>query len=320
MISIILTIIAFILIASLYVNQPLTLNLRAYISTIIIGFIITIYHLIHLTIPYDLTSLMLIASLFILIKHRHLFNFKRGRLFLKHMFIYLYRIILLLSACIYISTVEIPIINGLALWFATIAYSTTFAFICYISWSSAYGSHLCSKNVDLIMVLGAGIFTEEVTPMLAERLNCAIKVYESQKHSPYMLVSGGQGPDEPITEALAMKRYLIAKGVPEKRILMEEQSTNTYTNFQYSKPIIEEHFGRRAQFLCVTSQFHILRSLRLANKVGLEFYGLGSHTPYHFFSIALIKDFLGLMYQYKVILTIYFAIIFWVSLIRMIIV
>ena len=88
------------------------------------------------------------------------------------MFIYLYRIILFLSACIYISTVDIPIINGLALWFATIAYSTIFAFICYISWSSAYGSHLFSKNVDLIMVLGAGIFTEEVTPMLAERLNC----------------------------------------------------------------------------------------------------------------------------------------------------
>ena len=144
MISIILTIIAFILIASLYVNQPLTLNLRAYISTIIIGFIITIYHLIHLTIPYDLTSLMLIASLFILIKHRHLFNFKRTSV-LKHMFIYLYRIILFLSACIYISTVDIPIINGLALWFATIAYSTIFAFICYISWSSAYGSHLFSK-------------------------------------------------------------------------------------------------------------------------------------------------------------------------------
>ena len=155
--------------------------------------------------------------------------------------------------------------------------------------------------------------------MLAERLNCAIKVYESQKHSPYMLVSGGQGPDEPITEALAMKRYLIAKGVPEKRILMEEQSTNTYTNFQYSKPIIEGHFGRRAQFLCVTSQFHILRSLRLANKVGLEFYGLGAIHPI-IFQYSAYQRFLGLMYQYKVILTIYFAIIFWVSLIRMIIV
>ena len=79
------------------------------------------------------------------------------------------------------------------------------------------------------------------------------------------------------------------KGVPEKRILMEEQSTNTYTNFQYSKPIIEGHFGRRA-ILCVTSQFHILRSLRLANKVGLEFYGLEPYTL-SFFSIALIKDF-----------------------------
>lgn len=319
MISIILTIVAFILIASLYVNQQLTLNLRSYISTIVIGFIITICHLINLTLPYDLTCLMLMTSIFILIKHRHLFNFKRGRLFLKHMLIYLYRIILFLTACLYISTINVPVINGLALWFGSIAYSTIFAFICYISWSSAYGSHSFSKQVDLIMVLGAGIFTEKVTPMLAERLNRAIKVYQSQKHPPYMLVSGGQGPDEPITEALAMKRYLIANGVPEKRILMEEQSTNTYTNFLYSKPIIEGRFGKSEQFLCVTSQFHILRSLRLAEKVGLKFYGLGSHTPYHFFSIALIKDFLGVMYQYRMILTIYFAIIFWISLLRLVI-
>ena len=80
MISIILTIIAFILIASLYVNQPLTLNLELIFLLLLSDLSLQLF-LIHLTIPYDLTSLMLIASLFILIKHRHLFNFKRGRLF-----------------------------------------------------------------------------------------------------------------------------------------------------------------------------------------------------------------------------------------------
>lgn len=316
MISIILTIIASIIILSLYFTQYLTLNLMSYITTILIGFSIICIHLNTLTFPIDLTFLMLCSSVFILIKHRHLFEIERGRLFLKYMFTYFYKILLFLITCLYISTIPLPIINGLALWFGAIAYSAIFAFICYITWSSAYGSHSFTKNVDLIMVLGAGIFTEEVTPMLAERLNCAIKVFNSQKHPIYILVSGGQGPDEPITEALAMKRYLISNGIPKDRIFMEEQSTNTYANFLYSKPIIQEHFGRQATFLCVTSQFHILRSLRLAEKQKLTFYGIGSHTPYHFFSVALIKDFLGVMYQYKMILTLYFALIFWISMIR----
>ena len=77
------------------------------------------------------------------------------------------------------------------------------------------------------MVLGAGIFTEQVTP-IAERLNRAINVYHSQAKPVYFLVSGGQGLDEPITEALAMKRYLIAKGIPEDIILMENQSEYVY--------------------------------------------------------------------------------------------
>lgn len=318
MISIILTIIAFILIVSLYFDQPLTLNLLSFISTVILGFIIVTYHLITLTLPYDLSIIMIIASILIIMKHRHLFNFSRGRHFLKNMCINAYQLALFLIACFYISTVSIPVINVLALWLSAIAFSTFFAFICYVSWSSAFGSHSFHKNVDLIMVLGAGIFTEQVTPMLAERLNRAINVYHSQAKPVYFLVSGGQGLDEPITEALAMKRYLIAKGIPEDIILMENQSTNTYTNFLYSKPIIETHFKRQSQLICVTSQFHILRSLRLAEKLGLKFEGIGSHTPYHFFSRALIKDFLGVMYQYRLLLTIYFAITFWISILSLI--
>ena len=84
------------------------------------------------------------------------------------------------------------------------------------------------------MVLG-GIFTEKVTPMLAERLNRALSVYQHQTDKCKILVSGGQGPDEPISEALAMQRYLIQHGVPQSSIIMESQSTNTFENFYYSK-------------------------------------------------------------------------------------
>lgn len=79
------------------------------------------------------------------------------------------------------------------------------------------------------MVLGAGIFSEEVTTLLAARLDKALSVYHSQRTKPIIIVSGGQGPDEPISEALAMKRYLIAHNVPENHIFMENQSTNTQT-------------------------------------------------------------------------------------------
>ena len=85
------------------------------------------------------------------------------------------------------------------------------------------------------MVLGDGIFSEEVTTLLAARLDKALSVYHSQRTKPIIIVSGGQGPDEPISEALAMKRYLIAHNVPENHIFMENQSTNTRTNFLYSK-------------------------------------------------------------------------------------
>ena len=83
----------------------------------------------------------------------------------------------------------------------------------------------------MILILGAGIFTETVTPMLASRLDRALKIYKVQSHNCNILVSGGQGPDEPISEALAMKNYLMKCGVSSSSILMESQSSSTYENF-----------------------------------------------------------------------------------------
>lgn len=67
--------------------------------------------------------------------------------------------------------------------------------------------------------------------MLAARLDRALDIYQQQASATKIIVSGGQGPDEPIPEALAMQRYLIAHGVDKTDILMESHSINTYTNF-----------------------------------------------------------------------------------------
>jgi len=159
-------------------------------------------------------------------------------------------------------------------------------------------------------------YNGELLVGIAARLDKALSVYHSQRTKPIIIVSGGQGPDEPISEALAMKRYLIAHNVPENHIFMENQSTNTRTNFLYSKSIIHSMMPTSSQMLCVTSQFHILRALKFAKKAHLSFDGIGSRTPYHFLAQSMIIDFLGLMYQYKTILTIYFAMLFWLAILQ----
>ena len=207
------------------------------------------------------------------------------------------------------------IINSLALWAAIIAFSTIYSFIGYLSWSTAFENHQYYKHVKLIMVLGAGIFSEEVTTLLAARLDKALSVYHSQRTKPIIIVSGGQGPDEPISEALAMKRYLIAHNVPENHIFMENQSTNTRTNFLYSKSIIHSMMPTSSQMLCVTSQFHVLRALKFAKSSSFFRWYWKSYTI-PLLAQSMIIDFLGLMYQYKTILTIYFAMLFWLAILQ----
>ncbi|MBM5933224.1 YdcF family protein [Staphylococcus epidermidis] len=304
------------LIVLLYTKQSFTLNLFSFILYNIIGFVMMTYHMVTVSIPYDMFIIVIVAMILLLIKHRYIFKLQTGRFFILQLSHHFYTVGLFAVSCLYISTIPLIIINSLALWAATIAFSTIYSFIGYLSWSTAFENHQYYKHVKLIMVLGAGIFSEEVTTLLAARLDKALSVYHSQRTKPIIIVSGGQGPDEPISEALAMKRYLIAHNVPENHIFMENQSTNTRTNFLYSKSIIHSMMPTSSQMLCVTSQFHVLRALKFAKKAHLSFDGIGSRTPYHFLAQSMIIDFLGLMYQYKTILTIYFAMLFWLAILQ----
>src|SRR5699024_5512242 len=126
-----------------------------------------------------------------------------------------------------------------------------------------------------------------------------------------IIVSGGQGPDEPISEALAMYRYLVHNNVNPSAITMEDQSTSTFENIKYTKALIEHYYENEPNILCVTSQFHIMRALRFGQKLNIILLAVGNPPAYRFFQIALIRDLLGIMSQYKLLLTNHFATLFW---------
>lgn len=120
-------------------------------------------------------------------------------------------------------------------------------------------------DVDYLIVLGAKIDGTRVSKSLASRLNCAYEYLIEHKDTK-VVVSGGQGSDELVTEAEAMKKYLMEKGIEEGRILMEDQSTNTDQNIAYSRKIIGDD---AASIAIVTNSFHLYRAMKIGQKQGL---------------------------------------------------
>lgn len=133
MFAIFFSIIELILITSLYFKHNLTLNLLSFIISIVISFAICIYHIFTYTLPYDMFLNIFIASLLLLIKHRHLLTITKSRRFLSQILKVIYQFLLFFIVCLYISTIPIPILNGIALWLSSIALSTIFAFVNYVS-------------------------------------------------------------------------------------------------------------------------------------------------------------------------------------------
>jgi len=118
---------------------------------------------------------------------------------------------------------------------------------------------------DYIIVLGAQIKGTNVTNSLRERLDTAYN-YIILNPDTKIIVSGGQGEGEDITEAYAMKGYLVARGIEGSKIMMENRSINTNENMKFSLELIKD---KNASVGIVTSNFHIYRSMKLAKAQGL---------------------------------------------------
>lgn len=135
---------------------------------------------------------------------------------------------------------------------------------------------------DVVIVLGAGINGTEIGSNLKNRLDTAIEYYESNKDA-LIVVSGGKGSGEDISEALAMERYLVSNGVPIESIIKEDASTSTYENFKFSKSILDERLGSgNYRALFITNSFHIFRAESIANDCGfVNITHIHAKTPIH---------------------------------------
>lgn len=134
-------------------------------------------------------------------------------------------------------------------------------------------------DVDYMIVLGARLYGDVPSPALHERLKVAEK-YLQDDTDLKVIVSGGQGPDEYISEAEAMEKYLINKGIDKNRIVIEDKSTSTFENIRNSLNIIKEVDDlENPRVLLVTNKFHVFRSKLLANRLGARAYGLPAEIP-----------------------------------------
>ena len=130
-------------------------------------------------------------------------------------------------------------------------------------------------DYDAVVVLGAQVKPDGVPSVqLSLRLDRAAEVWE-RKHVP-VVVCGAQGRDEPEPEAYTMKRYLMDKGVPEDMILLDPDSMNTEQNIVNAKKLLEEYPGEIRKVVIVTSDYHVPRSMALAEDMDMEAAGVGS--------------------------------------------
>lgn len=134
-------------------------------------------------------------------------------------------------------------------------------------------------EADYLIILGGGLRGDAITLTLQERLLKGIEYLEKYPKAK-VLVSGGLGFGDTITEAEAMKRYLVSKGIDTARIIREDRATSTMENFKYSRELLQGAVGGAAiPIVVVTSDFHMLRAKLLARRAGFEPYGIASSTP-----------------------------------------
>lgn len=149
-------------------------------------------------------------------------------------------------------------------------------------------------NSDYVVILGAGLRGDSITATLRDRLNATIDYVNKSNFDGKIVVSGGQGPGESITEAEAMKKYLISNGI-KNNIIMEDKATNTFENFKFSKEKIKNITGNSIdnyKVKVITTDFHVLRSSILAkrnNYDNVTFYS--SNTKWYLVPTLYAREF-----------------------------
>ncbi|MDR1117377.1 MAG: YdcF family protein [Oscillospiraceae bacterium] len=151
-----------------------------------------------------------------------------------------------------------------------------------------------SEGSDYLIVLGAGINGMTPSLSLSSRLDTAAE-YLRDNPDTLVIVTGGQGPGEDITEAEAMRTYLVAKGIDEANILMEPRAVDTLQNFKYSFGIIESGDIEDPKISVISNDFHLYRSRLISGYEGYDVTVINAPTPHLYLKITyIIREYFSL--------------------------
>lgn len=133
-----------------------------------------------------------------------------------------------------------------------------------------------AEGADFVLVLGAQIYPDRPSAALKARLDTAFDYLERNPEA-FAILCGGQGPNEAMPEAWMMRDYLVARGMDEARLLVEDESSNTIQNIANARSQFLSEGDRTA---VISSDFHLSRARKLMASEGLDPYGIPAPTPY----------------------------------------
>ena len=159
--------------------------------------------------------------------------------------------------------------------------------------------HKPAYDKDFAIIPGCSISKQGgLLPLLKGRTNRAIRFAWDQELATgkplHYIPTGGQGPDEIMSEGSAMEFYLLSHGAEQYEVTPEKASTNTYENLLYSKKLIDE-IKPGAKVCFVTTNYHVLRSGMLSRKLGLDAEGLASDTKWYFWPNGFAREVVAIL-------------------------
>ena len=174
-----------------------------------------------------------------------------------------------------------------------------YGFLAYLLYSAVYQAitRRESRRVVAVVALGSGLIEGEVPPLLASRLDRACQAYQAAVAAggrPVIVTSGGQGEDEPRSEAEAMAEYLGEHGVPAEAILTEAESRTTQENLANTAALLAER-GISGPIAVVTNNFHAFRAAMMMRNAGLAGYVLGAPTADYYWPSATVREYLAIL-------------------------
>ncbi|ARK30557.1 YdcF family protein [Halalkalibacter krulwichiae] len=150
------------------------------------------------------------------------------------------------------------------------------------------------KGADFLIILGAKV--DGTTPSLSLQFRIdAAAIYLLENPQTIVIATGGQGPDEDLTEAETIKRELVAKGINANRIKLEGNSTTTEENIKLSIPYLP---NQSQTGIVVSNDYHLYRAIKIGNDEGLQLIGLPAKTPILSLPKSYIREYLAITKYY----------------------